>query len=211
MDEYWKDMYGFINKLQEYVCDWISEIDIDGIKPKSKELLYRDGYFFTFNYTEVLEKVYGIDSVLHIHGSVGDTADIPPIMGHCNKTEIDEHIQKAKEADELYDEGGASIHEAIANYLEKIYKDTSENMFFNQNFFSKLHTVKNIIIMGWSGGEVDIPYLEKIRDSVSKEAKWTVYFHDKKTFDSLQIAFKKTNIINNYKTEFLDSPKFWER
>ncbi len=208
MDEYWRSEYGFVDKLQDYVKDWISQIDINYVKPKKEALINSNAYFFNFNYTHILEKVYKIDSVLHIHGSLGD--DMPPFMGHCNIKDIKEHRKLAKEANEAFDEGGASIHEAICEYLQAIYKDTKYYISLYDYFFKHLHSVKNIIIIGWSAGEVDIPYLKKIRDSVSKDTKWTVYFYDKTAYDSLQKAFKDTNIIDNYETKFLNSKKFWD-
>ncbi len=211
MDEYWKSEYGFINKLQDYVKDWISEVDISGVKPKCKQLLYNnESYYFNFNYTEILEKVYGIDRVLHIHGSINEDVNMPPFMGHCNKSEINMHIEAYRAADEAFDEGGASIEEAIADYLQAIYKDTGSYIAMNHAFFEKLKTVKNIIVIGWSAGQVDVPYLEMIRDSVDKEAKWTIYYYDKKAYDGLQIAFQNSNIINNFETEFLNSKEFWD-
>ena len=80
----------------------------------------------------------------------------------------------------------------------------------NRTFFENLNKIKNIIVIGWSAGQVDIPYLEMIRDSVDKGAKWTIYYYDEKAYNSLQTAFQNTNIINNFKTEFLNSKEFWD-
>lgn len=211
MDTYWRSTYGFISKLQDYVKDWISQIDISDVTPKKKDLLdNNNAFFFNFNYTKVLEKVYKIDNVLHIHGSINEDFEMSPFMGHCNLDEINKHIMLAKEADEAFNEGEASIQEAIANYLQTIYKDTHSYIFMNRSFFDRLSTVKNIIIFGWSAGEVDIPYLKEIRDSVSKDAKWTAYYYDKKAYNSLQSAFQATDITLQYKTEFIDSKYFWD-
>lgn len=204
MDEYWKQEFGFVSKLQSYVKDWIEQIDIKHIAPKKKALIGDiDSYYLNFNYTNLLEEIYGIDNVLHIHGSVGKNADIDPFMGHCNSDMITEHEQKFHEAYESSDEGSASIHNAIVNYLNEIYKDTSQYIFFNKYFFQRLKEVDNVIIIGWSAGEVDIPYLCRIRDSISKSAKWTVYYYDATAYDKLSKALSDNDITGNFATEFL--------
>lgn len=54
----------------------------------------------SFNYTDTLEKVYGIKDVLHLHGGIPSCCEIAPIMGHGNKYIIDLYRRKAKEAQE---------------------------------------------------------------------------------------------------------------
>lgn len=39
MDLYWKEQYGFINKLQNYVKDWIETIDTSNIEAKKTALI----------------------------------------------------------------------------------------------------------------------------------------------------------------------------
>lgn len=48
----------------------------------------------------MLEKTYEIENVLHIHGGVYSVTDIDPIMGHCNKSDMQNHKQWVKDADE---------------------------------------------------------------------------------------------------------------
>lgn len=211
MDEYWKKQYGFIDKLQYYVKEWILKIDISNVKPKKISLLDNDeDYFFNFNYTRVLEDIYKIDNVLHIHGSIGDDADMSPFMGHCNQEQIDEHLQEYRDAFEMQDEGEASIHRAIAEYLKAIFKDTSHYIMFNNYFFNRLKSVDEIIIIGWSAGDVDIPYLKKIRDSVNEVTKWTVYYYDTTAYNSLHKALSENGIKDTFQTQFIPSENFWD-
>ena len=94
-----------------------------------------DVLYLSFNYTDTEENVYKIDDVVHIQGGVEKVTDIAPVMGHCNQNEIFRHRKWTKEADEKFDEGGTSIQNAIADYLEEIYKETKSFTYENMYFF----------------------------------------------------------------------------
>lgn len=210
MDIYWEKEFEYIDNLPRYVKEWIESIDTNNIKPKKKSLIKSSDYFLNFNYTDLLEKVYGIENVLHIHGGVSSVSDIEPILGHCNLTDIQNHKQWAKEADEEFKEAEASIQEAVCNYLTAIYKDTDEQIKYNQSFFEKIKSVGKIVVIGWSAGDVDIPYLRKIIESVSADTKWEVYWYDDNAYHSLSKAFKYEG-INNENIEYIQSDEFWDK
>lgn len=210
MDNYWKEQYGFISELQDYVKEWIESINSNVVKCKKKSLIGSDDYFLNFNYTDILEKTYGIENVLHIHGGVSSICDIPPIIGHCNKLDIERHRKWAKEADEEYAEAEASVLDAVADYLETIFKDTKECILRNQGFFSKLQNVKKVVVFGWSGGDVDIPYLKEIIQNIDHEAKWIVYWYNEKDYDTLCSVFKREGIVDSEVIEYIQSNNFWD-
>jgi len=208
MDSYWREEYGYIKNLQKYVKEWIEQVDLSELTPIKDSLINNiEDYFLNFNYTNVLEEIYNIKNVIHIHGSVGKLAIIDPFMGHCNKQDIKKYRQLANDANEEYNDAEASIHDAAANYLDVIYKDTSYFMKLYENDFKKLNNVEEIIVFGWSAGNVDIPYLCKIKDSVKNDARWTAFFYDDKSRKNLEYAFGQSN-ISNYCLE--PSKKFWE-
>lgn len=210
MDSYWKEQFGFIKKLQNYVQEWIETIDTNNVKCKKKCLKNSNDFFFNFNYTDVLEKVYGIAEVLHIHGGVTSVCDLQPIMGHCNKQDILKHRRWAQEADEEFAEAEASIQDAVADYLQAIYKDTKELILLNRNFFDKLSAVNRVVVIGWAAGEVDIPYLQEIIRSVSRNTRWTVYWYNIDAYNSLTSAFEKEGIVDKNTIEFVQSDAFWD-
>lgn len=209
MECYWKEEFEYINRFHDYVKEWIEAVDTSKVKCQKKSLLNSEDYFLTFNYTDILEKVYGAENVLHIHGGVRSICDTPPIMGHCNKDGIEQHRKWAEEADEEFAEAEASIQNAVADYLEKIYKDTDERIAANNLFFKKLKNVNRVVVIGWSAGDVDIPYLKKIRNSVSEGTKWTVYWYDEDSYNSLSRAFSNEGITDSRFIEYLKSNLFW--
>lgn len=210
MDCYWREEFEYIDRFHDYVREWIESVDTSKVICLKKSLLNSEDYFFNFNYTDILEKVYGIENVLHIHGGVQSVCDIPPIMGHCNKKSIEKHRVWAKEADEEFAEAEASIQNAVADYLEKIYKDTDERISENASFFRKLKEVNHVVVIGWSAGEVDIPYLKKIKNSVNCKTKWTVYWYDENAYGSLNKAFTNEGITDRNIIEYLKSELFWD-
>lgn len=212
MDAYWRDQFGFANLLQDYVKEWIEKIDTSGILPRKNELIGNDeDIFLNFNYTDVLEHVYQIEDVTHVHGSMERVSDISPIMGHCNKTESYKHRQLAMEADEKYDEGESSIQDAIADYLDALFKDTNSIIDFHRGFFRELDKIDHVVVIGWSAGSVDIPYLLKIKESVRKDIKWTVYWYNNEAYISLKKAFDEVEITGKYEVEYLQTDEFWDK
>lgn len=207
MDQYWKKQFGFINKLQDYVREWIESIDTSHVACQKKSLTGSRDLFLNFNYTDILEKIYGIENVLHIHGGVKAVCDIPPIMGHCNKQDIQKHRQWSKEAAEEFAEAEASIQSAVADYLETIYKDTQEQIKFHRKFFDKLREVNCVVIIGWSAGDADIPYLKEINKCVCPNTKWIAYWYDNTALNSLESVFEKEGIVN---IEYIQSDEFWD-
>ena len=209
MDVYWREQYGYMEKFQQYVKNWIEQVDTSSVSPKCNRILNSTDYFMNFNYTDLLEKVYHAENVLHIHGGVESVTDIEPVMGHCNKHDIDEHRRLAREADEEFDEGGASIHRAVVDYLSRIYKDTDVIVSFNNYFWNKLHNVNHVEIIGWSAGEVDLPYLRKIRDNVDSSTIWNVYFYDDRALTMLSKAMDSEKISDLYEVHYIPANEFW--
>ena len=209
MDLYWKEQFGFVERLQSYVKEWIESVDTSSVICKRASILNSKDFFFNFNYTDVLEKVYGVENVLHIHGGVASVCDIPPIMGHCNMEDIQKHRQWAMEADAEFAEAEASIQDAVANYLEAIHKDTSKQMIINREFFNNLKAVEQVVVIGWSAGDVDIPYLRELIKSVRLDAKWTVYWYNDDAYNSLKAAFDK-EAIDESDIKYIQSDEFWD-
>lgn len=210
MDYYWKDHFGGIEKLSIYVKEWVETIDTDSVKPRSLSLINSEDLFLTFNYTDLLEKIYNIDNVLHIHGGVDSVSNISPIMGHCNIDDIKKHKEWSEEAENEFAEAEASIQSAVAIYLESIYKDTNRQIRLHREFFNRLDVIKNVVIIGWSGGEVDVPYINEIIANTDTDTLWTIYWHTDDDYMSLTNLFNKLDNIEKRQVSFEHSNKFWD-
>lgn len=211
MNAYWEEHYGFIKELEQLLKDWVNSIDTSSVICKKRELLNSDDIFFTFNYTDVLEKVYCADKVLHIHGGVDTICSTPPIMGHCNKKDIEQYRAWAKEADEEFEEAEASIHEAVSDYLNRTFKDTKSLIRGKENFFTSLSEINRVVTIGWSSGDVDIPYLMEIRKNISQNAKWEVYFYEDESLQALKSALEGLINLNAENIQYFSSASFWDQ
>ena len=70
-----------IPKIQLFFKDWITNISIEKVKKIDafkKNIDIEKDYFITFNYTNVLENIYGVKNICHVHGN--QNTDI--IFGH---------------------------------------------------------------------------------------------------------------------------------
>ncbi len=212
MNVYWREQYGFVDKLQKYVLEWLQTIDTSQAMCKKDSLINnRNDLFMSFNYTDTLEKVYGIKDVLHLHGGIPSCCEIAPIMGHGNKYIIDLYRRKAKEAQEEYVEWYESICNAIADFCESLYKDTDAIISENDDFFSALRDVNQVVCLGLSFGDVDVPYLDRIEYEVRPETKWLVYYHSDEDLKRLKSVFGITGISRKFEVYFRKSDNFWDR
>lgn len=211
MDLYWKQEYGFIRQLQTYLKEWISTVDLSNAKPRKFELIENNkDYFLNFNYTETLERVYHIETAVHIHGGIGIASDVDPIIGHCNKEEIEQRRSLARKADEVFNEGEASIQNAIADYLCETFKDTEFIIKQHESFFKRLCAVDHVVLIGWSVGDVDVPYLCKIRDAVKKGAQWTICYYWEDECDTIRNTLVQNEIYKHFSVNFLQTDKYWD-
>lgn len=212
LDSYWRSEYGFSKELQKYVLEWLMTIDTSCVECKKESLRNtKSDYVITFNYTDTVERVYGIKNVLHIHGGVPSCSDVPPIMGHGNKFLIDSNRRKAKECQNEFVEWAESIYEAIANYCEALYKDTDRIILANDDYFSSIGEVDEIVCLGLSFGDVDVPYLERILREVKPTTKWRVYYYGKESYDRLKSVFGILGISRSFEVYFLHSDDFWDQ
>ncbi|MDH2473522.1 bacteriophage abortive infection AbiH family protein [Clostridium perfringens] len=179
LDDYWEDQYEFVKRLNDYLVDWVKQIDISNIFKKTNMISeFSNDKFITFNYTLVLESIYNIDKydILHIHGSL-DKNDNLPIIGHGDKEKVNEMREIAREAKEEYNEKKYSIYNAIANYCERTLKDVDEFISMNRSFFNNLNEIDEIYVIGHSLGDVDMPYFNEILRNVGDNTRWYVHYH----------------------------------
>lgn len=213
LNEYWRDEYGFSSDLQKLVLEWLlSTVDTSKCSCRKKALLNANSDFYiNFNYTDTLERVYGIKNVLHIHGGVPSCSDIPPIMGHGNKFLIHSNKERATQFFEEGIEWACAIYRAIANFAESIYKDTDLIIGRNEQFFSSLKNVDEIVTLGLSFGDVDVPYLQRIMCEIKPQTKWYAYYYTPEDKERLKNVFGILGITRNYQVYFLHSDKFWDK
>ncbi len=196
---YWEEQYGFVLELQDYLFEWVKQINLSKTKPFAKELLRNSqDLFLTFNYTPVLERVYHISEkqICHIHGGIPPYCLDVPTIGHGNAEVISMYREKAQKAEEDFDEITTSINNAIATFYQRTFKNTQEALQRNRTFFDKTSGVEEINIIGHSLGEVDMPYFERIFNKVTSSVKWNVFYHKPEEEIAFRAAIANLGVKN---------------
>jgi hypothetical protein len=116
--------------------------------------------FITFNYTNTLQRYYGIceAQVLHIHGSIREGAK-SLILGHgtarTSKTTDPEEM-------DVIDPREAAGQDHLERYYEDTLKPVAAAIRRNRHQFEALSDVSTVYVWGHSLSEVDIPYFQEI-------------------------------------------------
>lgn len=213
MDDYWEDEYHFIEMLNHYVWKWAKQIRLNKAYPRKTCFIENtEDYFLTFNYTSVLERVYQIssDRICHIHGGLTPYCKEKPILGHGNADKLVMYREKAKRADDEFDEGSKSIYNAIAKFYERILKYTNRQINIHRGFFENLVDITSVNIIGHSMSDVDLPYFQSVQLYSSDKITWNIYYYDKKE----QNGMKKKLILIGVMEEQIcmkNANEFWNQ
>ncbi len=182
--KYFSEEYKYINLLTKYLKQWIRTIKIRDT-PKKSSLITSDVVYITFNYTAVLENVYGIlpSNIIHIHGSLREY-DIDPVLGHGNNERIEQIHKKIEEAERLFDEKWLSICRVVEDYYRTTYKNVSRYV----TALSKFHNmfIDEICVIGHSLSGVDKEYFRSIDRSTKNTLIWKVFYYDTNEIEKLQ-------------------------
>ncbi len=193
---------GFINyskEWQELFRLWIKSIqhsiDTNAFVPKIElQSLFRqsDMYFFTFNYTKTLQKLYEVKKVVHIHNRVGQKL----IFGHG----LDGNIGLYQNSN--FNSGLCLSSSSLDDMIVSFRKDTVTQLKKYNDFFKNLNTsFDKVYSYGFSYGKVDSPYIKRIIASISPKTTW--YFTEFEASDIKSLRIKKIKLRRyGYKGEF---------
>lgn len=174
--------------LQSIFRKWIFSLDTR--KPQ-KYSLNKEAYYLTFNYTDTLERVYGIPdkNILHIHGSIL-TKDKSLVLGHNNYIDP---MSVTIEGNDMRDNNERIDRICEMNNLIKPCLNIIER---NTSFFRKLNDITDIWVYGHSYNEIDLPYFQKIKQSIHPNTMWHMGWHTEDDLNHL-MNYKKVLDINN--------------
>ena len=189
--DFFSEEYNYIKQLSRYLKQWIRTIRIRDCVPRTSLISEKNNdKYITFNYTAVLETVYGIspDQILHIHGSLRNyTKD--PVIGHGNLQRIQAITAQIEQAEERFDEKLCSICKVIKNYYTDTFKDTKKYSYSLYDIAH--HNINQIYIIGHSLDGIDMPYFSQIDRLTDCNLIWNVYIYEES-----EIADKKNALIS---------------
>ncbi len=173
--------------------------------------------YLSFNYTNTLERYYQIpqQQIRYLHGKVMNSED-RLILGHginpdnflpkeeqqpigLNEEEIERWQEYMNDKfDHSFDLGEQQLH----SYYQSTFKHTAKIIADNADFFDNLTETNEVLVIGHSLEEPDLPYFQKIVDGTNTQTNWTVTYFDKADKDNhrhtlmgLGVADDRINIV----------------
>lgn len=147
----------------------------------------KDDIFVTFNYTNVLERVYNINSnnILHIHEGGKDVEDTEIFKGYIYGHNVTLPTARSNEEQEMKD------------YIESLRKEPRiKELIYFINKVDADRKIDNIIVIGHSMAEVDHDYFKKLVE-IYNDVHWNIHY-----FNTEDLMHKINNIsdikIKNY-------------
>lgn len=142
-------------------CDWIASIHVP--KRTNPKYFSNDCYFVNFNYTDTLERCFGVsvNEIFHIHGSADKPESI--IVGHSTHPElpfselVDQRFihPKSQRLKGLY------LIESALYETDKHIQDNIDNMCKIMVLDGlNIEEIENIYVLGHSFGVPDIEYFD---------------------------------------------------
>ncbi len=169
------------SSLDEAFRDWVISIRRLTLLLDKRYLFDKDCYFLSFNYTDLLETLYGIKSksiVLHIHDYVEKDDEeffVGYIYGHSGKKQnnVNDDIN------------------IFINDFEKNYKDDNLKVWVEKNIPSDGNL--EIVVLGHSMSPVDDKYFSIINEHFP-ESKWYIFYFDCRDYYSKLSSISRLNI-----------------
>ena len=179
----------------EALIQWMKSIDVLMCNQTKKFSFGSEDYFVSFNYTETLEDVYGVEStrILHIHGCISN----PKSLQFGNPDQTSRIIREKFEMDygdkDFYE---MTIKPAEEKYLiiaDSMSKDLDENIPILRSFL-KNKIFENVTIMGHSFMGVDKPYYDKVLIPMYSKLDWTIFAHGDDAVKNAETFFARYGI-----------------
>ncbi|MCK7268778.1 bacteriophage abortive infection AbiH family protein [Enterobacter cloacae] len=178
--------------LFEKFRDFISQVKYPPLAMDKRLRLCENSFFINFNYTNTIEHYYKIDSsrILYIHG-IASTPETPLVLGHgidpenfieppieppsgINNEELQIWFQQQADNYNVSYENGKHV---INNYFKHSFKNTEKVISESIEFFKRLKFINEIVIIGHSLSDVDMPYFSAIQKYVHPDCSWTATYY----------------------------------
>lgn len=177
---------GAMAEFRSAFTEWVRSIDIEGIEADLQ--MPQSSRYLSFNYTETLEKTYGVpaENVLHIHGSrLERGAEF--VIGHSHHRDVNEPFG---------DEGKLlpyqNAYSSVIGIMNEWNKGVEGIISSNQLFFGSLCDCKGVCVIGISYNDIDMPYLKAVSESVTPDAKWVLNYYSERDKEN---ALKTVKIL----------------
>lgn len=199
-DEYFSDIHAFeqeisfkVNELTIDLFDAFKQFILNVKFPSNiinKQInIQEDSAILSFNYTDTLEQYYGIPEsrILYIHNKaklsevlvLGHSKDVNPM--HKPEPKMPEGL--SDENQQMWEEQQSSSYNysyetgkaQLSFYFDQSYKHTKEILAEKKPFFESLNEIEQVIVLGHSMSDVDLPYFSHLKTVLPKNIiKWKI-------------------------------------
>lgn len=180
------------DEITKSFTEWIKTLDTTSLKTCVR--LPDAGLYVSFNYTDTLERVYGVDEnrILYIHGKA--LRDAKLIYGHGkNQFELERDVMQKYglcRSDNFYTPGSYGDYEyQLAMRISFMEKSPYDQLVQYRGILQPaVASSNNIWIYGLSFSEVDFPYIQWIAER-NRNLKWHVSWHSDKDQKRIKETF----------------------
>jgi hypothetical protein len=188
-------MEDFFQKLTEGLfesfLDFIQLVEYPGSASSKMIQLDINETFLTFNYTNTLERLYGVQKgkVTYIHNSAFYGLE-PIILGHgINPNNFEDTLPEPPDdlapedystwynEIESWDYSFDTGRETLQQFFNKTFKSTEKVIKQKQKFFEVIKQYDEINIFGHSLSDIDMPYFKEIYNQSRKDTIWKVSYY----------------------------------
>lgn len=171
--------------------EWVKTLD--GVKIMKRIELPEACLYISFNYTDTLERVYGIkeNRIVYIHGKASRGDEL--IYGHGKNQFVLE-----RDVMEKY-----HLHRSYDFYIAGTFGDSESELTSHLSYWQKyiqlgsyfdvlrpaVMCAKKVCVWGLSFSEIDYPYLQWIAER-NRDLRWRVSWHTKKDIERIQETFR---------------------
>lgn len=196
-------------KLPRRLRRWIETLTI-GTDDRPLQNLIRAGKVLNFNYTEFVEKLYGIPAkdICYIHGCRRNKME-KLILGHRpgaseQSYELNEKQKQRKPTyrNYLIESAQDQVFHLVSEHDRELTKDCDEIINAHESFFKSLKNIRDVFVIGHSMSQVDWDYFRKIACVVDDLHNVTWYFgchglNDLNNMTALveELKIEKKNIV----------------
>ncbi|WP_316848849.1 bacteriophage abortive infection AbiH family protein [Pedobacter agri] len=197
-DELVQEGENIVESIKSAFREWIESLDYP--ESISDDLLLggfeENSKFITFNYTDTLERYYGIDAndILYIHNKADDNRG-EIIFGHGTEQE------PKPRPDELDEEGNSNrtmftdAEDAARSVFYELQKDTGSVIVEHRDFLERLSGINGIVVLGHSLGKVDWPYLKYFK-GLLPNAFWQFSYYGEQDMQNIKNVCSETLELN---------------
>lgn len=186
-----------LEDLKAEFRNWVNDIDISIAERIIR--LSEDAQYLTFNYTDTLETIYNIpmQNVFHIHGARNNVHD-EYIVGHSNLRDKD----TAFDDDDVYFK--QETRAKVIGWMNDVYKDADAIIYRQDKYFNSLKGIQQVIVLGHSLNDVDLPYFKRIIKETGNDVVWKFSYYGKRDIDNINRFIAVTGLTNTKVVPFDD-------